>query len=199
MSEKIKQEIDRALDFAYNAHKGIFRKDDITPYIIHPLDVLRKLQTWGWNDDIVVFQVALLHDVVEDTPVSLETIRENFGEEVANIVNDLTFRDKRDDESSQEYQSEKSEHLTQFKDKPIISLIVKLADRICNIDDFLRSKNIRYALKYYRRASGLFQAVKDRKEEIIQEIGELKYLAMEFECNLLEKEMSRFNSILSGQ
>lgn len=186
---KLQQEINRAFDFAYNAHKNIFRKDDVTPYVIHPLDVLRKLQMWGWNDNIEVAQAALLHDVVEDTPISLETIEENFGKEVANIVNNLTFRDKKENESNQDYQNAKSAHLAEFKDKPVLSLVIKVADRICNIDDFLRSKNVNYAVKYYKRAAGLFQAVRDRKDEIIQEVGDAKFYCMEFECNLLEKQM----------
>ena len=80
--------IDRALIRATKAHAGQVDKAD-RPYIFHPVGVAASLL----HTDAVHVCVALLHDVVEDTDVTIEEIREEFGEEVASPVALLTKPD----------------------------------------------------------------------------------------------------------
>lgn len=73
-----------------SAHEGQFRNDGITPYSIHPETVVKTLKLLG-VDDSDVLCAGYLHDVLEDTDYSAEKIKENFGDVVLSIVNELTF------------------------------------------------------------------------------------------------------------
>ena len=82
------QFVRRAYFLAKEAHKGVRRRSG-EPYVIHPIEVaLIAVREIGLGKKSVV--AALLHDVVEDTPVTLDEIKENFGEEVAEIVDGVT-------------------------------------------------------------------------------------------------------------
>ena len=86
-----------ALVFAMMAHKG--QKDyGGLPYITHPINVAETVMRQGCSDDAVV--AALLHDVVEDTDVTLEEVRQSFGSTVADFVNLLS---RTDEETYQEF------------------------------------------------------------------------------------------------
>lgn len=76
-----------AFEFAYAQHAGQLRKSG-EPYIIHPVAVAQILA--DMNMDLVCIQTALLHDVVEDTSVTVEEIRRRFGNEVAVCVDGVT-------------------------------------------------------------------------------------------------------------
>lgn len=81
--------IERTFMFAYNAHDGQMRADNVTPYIEHPLSVAEIIA--HVEMDPATVQAALLHDTVEDCPqVDLDTVREQFGDEVAQIVDAVT-------------------------------------------------------------------------------------------------------------
>ena len=81
------ESIRKALDFAKRAHEGQFRKSG-EPYVIHPILVGAITATISSDETMVV--TALLHDVVEDTPYTIDDIRERFGEDVAWLVEGLT-------------------------------------------------------------------------------------------------------------
>ncbi|MDX2495459.1 MAG: HD domain-containing protein [Desulfuromusa sp.] len=88
--DELDYEIDRveqALNLARSSHQGQVRKSG-EPYIFHPLRVTH-LAARHWMDFPSII-AALLHDVVEDTPVTLEDVREKYGEEVAHLVDGLT-------------------------------------------------------------------------------------------------------------
>ena len=74
------KKIEKAYNLANKAHNGQYRKSG-KAYISHPLAVACMLTHWGLDTDSIV--TALLHDVVEDTNISLEEIRETFGDTVA--------------------------------------------------------------------------------------------------------------------
>ena len=77
-----------ALSFATLAHKGQKRKYDNQPYISHPIQVARIVSTVDHTEEMVI--AAILHDVVEDTHVTLEEINSEFGAVVAEYVHYLT-------------------------------------------------------------------------------------------------------------
>ena len=81
--------IDTAISFAALAHMGQKRKYDKLPYILHPIEVMSILTSRGIADE-EMWIAAVLHDVVEDTPVRLARIRERFGDRVASLVDGLT-------------------------------------------------------------------------------------------------------------
>src|SRR5690349_16414645 len=81
----IMSKIDHAILFATVAHKGQYRKKFGIPYIVHPLEVLKQIKIWNVGDEEMNIDVAtVLHDVVEDTHVKIETIYDTFGATVAN-------------------------------------------------------------------------------------------------------------------
>jgi (p)ppGpp synthase/HD superfamily hydrolase len=81
---------ERARVFATAAHAAVaqLRKYTNEPYIVHPTEVVQILKTVDHTDEMIA--AAWLHDVVEDTGVTLETVRAEFGQEVADLVGWLT-------------------------------------------------------------------------------------------------------------
>lgn len=81
-------EIQKTIEFATLAHGDQKRKYTGEDYITHPISVMNRLNGFGFTGDIL--HAAILHDVVEDTPVTLEDIRSEFGDGITNIVEELT-------------------------------------------------------------------------------------------------------------
>jgi (p)ppGpp synthase/HD superfamily hydrolase len=85
----------KALDFATIAHAGQKRKYTGEDYIVHPIEVAKIVKSVAHTPQMVA--AALLHDVVEDTDVSLEDISIKFGPDIADLVSDLTDVSKPED------------------------------------------------------------------------------------------------------
>ena len=85
----------KALDFATTAHTGQKRKYTGEDYIVHPIEVAEIVKTVAYTPEMIA--AALLHDVVEDTDVSLEDISIKFGPDIADLVCDLTDVSKPED------------------------------------------------------------------------------------------------------
>ncbi len=90
-ADKTKKEesprVAKAIEIATKAHEGQTRKTG-EPYIIHPLAVKKILEEWGMDEDTII--AGVLHDTVEDTDLTLEDIRNEFGESVAFLVDGVT-------------------------------------------------------------------------------------------------------------
>lgn len=80
--------LDEAISFAAIAHAGQLRKYSTLPYIVHPIEVMQIVATVPHDEAMLV--AAVLHDVVEDTPVGPETIYRRFGEDICTLVQELT-------------------------------------------------------------------------------------------------------------
>ena len=85
--------LDRAIVFATEVHQGQLRKGSKTPYILHPMEAAAIVSTMTIDAEILA--AAVLHDVVEDTPTTIEEVRDAFGDRVAFLVGSET-EDKRD-------------------------------------------------------------------------------------------------------
>ncbi|MFC1868757.1 HD domain-containing protein [Thermodesulfobacteriota bacterium] len=84
--------IDMAIEVALRAHQNQFRKGTDIPYITHPLAVGVTLAKAGCSDDVII--AGILHDTVEDTSITLEYIRDTFGNKVSTIVKGASEPDK---------------------------------------------------------------------------------------------------------
>lgn len=130
--EALDQGIDamhRAIDLAKTSHGGQFRKSG-EPYIFHPLRVAH-LAARHWMDFASVI-AALLHDVVEDTPVSLEEINRQFGDEVALLVDGLTkVTDEKLSRAALKAETYRKQLLLAMRDIRVLCL--KFWDRIDNL------------------------------------------------------------------
>ncbi|MDQ6675883.1 MAG: bifunctional (p)ppGpp synthetase/guanosine-3',5'-bis(diphosphate) 3'-pyrophosphohydrolase [Acidobacteriota bacterium] len=122
--------LERAYRFAGDHHKKQFR-DSGEPYLSHPLAVARILAEMRM--DLVSIETGLLHDVVEDTSVTVEEVRKNFGPEVANCVDGVTKLSKLDFFSAEERQAESFRKMLLAMTDDVRVIIVKLADRLHNM------------------------------------------------------------------
>ena len=131
--------IEKAYRLAEQAHEGQFRLSG-EPYIVHPLSVAAILLELGMDTDCLC--AALLHDVVEDTDVTLEMVRKKFGYDVALMVDGVTKIRKIQFSTREEKQSENIRKMLLAMSEDIRVIIIKLADRLHNMRT-LSSKNER--------------------------------------------------------
>ncbi len=122
--------IRNAWEFASKYHAGQ-RRVSGEPYMSHPLAVARLLA--GMRLDVVCIETGLLHDVVEDTSVTVADIQKNFGEEVARCVDGVTKLSKIDFFSAEDRQAENYRKMLLAMVNDIRVIIVKLADRLHNM------------------------------------------------------------------
>ena len=123
--------ITAAYELADEAHAGVKRSSG-EPYITHPVAVACILLEFCMDTDTIC--AALLHDVVEDTDVSLDTIRRRFGEDVANLVDGVTKIGQVPlNNSKEEQQAENIRKILIAMSKDIRVIIIKLADRLHNM------------------------------------------------------------------
>ncbi|MDT7708698.1 MAG: diphosphokinase / guanosine-3,5-bis(diphosphate) 3-diphosphatase [Pseudonocardiales bacterium] len=120
--------LQRAYDVAEEKHEGQKRKSG-DPYITHPLAVSTILAELGMDTTTLV--AALLHDTVEDTDYSLERLREDFGEEVAHLVDGVTKLDKVELGSAAEAETIRKMVVAMARDPRV--LVIKLSDRLHNM------------------------------------------------------------------
>ena len=119
--------VERAFKRAESAHEGQFRKSG-DPYITHPVAVAEILLEFGL--DAPTLAAALLHDCVEDTNYSLAALRQDFGDEVAELVDGVTKLDRLTYGPTAEAETVRKMVVAMAKD--IRVLVIKLADRLHN-------------------------------------------------------------------
>ncbi|MGH8970861.1 MAG: RelA/SpoT family protein, partial [Actinomycetes bacterium] len=127
--------IERAYDTAERHHRGQLRKSG-DPYITHPLAVTTILAELGMTPPTLC--AALLHDTVEDTPYTLDALRRDFGDEIAQLVDGVTKLDRV--KYGQAAQAETVRKMVVAMARDIRVLVIKLADRLHNM------RTLRYLL-----------------------------------------------------
>jgi len=120
----------KAYVFSAKVHLGQVRLSG-EPYLIHPMEVTGILTQLKL--DVASVATGLLHDTVEDTLAALEEIRENFGDEIAQLVDGLTKISRIPIRSSEENQAENFRKMILAMVKDIRVILIKLADRLHNM------------------------------------------------------------------
>lgn len=117
--------------FASEKHKYQTRKDGRIPYINHPIEVAHVLLSAG-EDDPALLAAALLHDTIEDTRTCEDDILTRFGQDVLDIVIEVT-----DDKKLSKYERKQAQidHAPNLSRK---AKALKLADKICNVHDIIK-------------------------------------------------------------
>ena len=123
--------VEKAYKFAEQAHAGQVRKSG-EPYFIHPVSVASILT--DLMIDAPTIAAGFLHDTVEDCPgITLDTIRQEFGDEVAQLVDGVTKLDKLDFTNREEQKAESLRKMILAMSKDIRVVVIKLADRLHNM------------------------------------------------------------------
>ena len=124
------ESLNKAYNFALDAHQNQKREEGV-PYIIHPVAVASILTELKL--DSATITTGLLHDTIEDTNVTYETVKKEFGEEVANLVDGVTKLSALENKASDNSKAENFRKLILATSKDIRVLLVKLADRLHNM------------------------------------------------------------------
>jgi len=120
----------RAYEFARQAHAGASRASG-GPYISHPIEVAALLAELGLDDQALT--AALLHDVIEDTGVSPDDLRREFGDEIASLVDGVTKLSRIDFHTQRERQAQNLRKMLLAMARDLRVILIKLADRLHNM------------------------------------------------------------------
>jgi len=169
--------INRAYVFALKAHGSQTRASG-DPYFSHPVEVAGLLTRYRLDTNTIV--TALLHDVVEDTPVTLDEIEKVFGPQVARLVDGVTKLSRLEHLSDRAKQAENFRKLVLAMSEDIRVLLVKLADRLHNMRTL---KHVRDPEKRRRIAAetlDIYAPLAERigMEEVKQELETIAFAEM---------------------
>ncbi len=124
--------LDKAIIFATNAHSGSFRKGTNLPYIVHPMEVASIVSTM--TDDRSVMAAAMLHDTVEDTNTTIDDIRREFGDKVADLVSSESENKREDLPSGDTWKIRKQETVARLKNESSKEAkMIALGDKLSNM------------------------------------------------------------------
>jgi len=123
--------LDRAIIFAVRAHAGTERRGKGFPYIVHPMEAVEIVATMTSDQELLA--AAALHDTVEDTDITLEDIRREFGERIANLVasESDTFEEGVSEQDS--WHSRKKAAIDRLAKASLEAKIVALGDKLSNM------------------------------------------------------------------
>ena len=190
--------IERAYQVADKAHGGQVRKSG-DPYISHPLSVAIILVGMGMDTDCIC--AALLHDVVEDTAVSLDDLRRSFGEDVAIMVSGVTKLTNMPLSTKEEQQAENIRKMLLAMNEDIRVILIKLADRLHNMrtmqyqsPDKQRSKSHETMEIYAPIAHRLgIRSVKDELEDLaMRYLDPVAYKEIEDQLDMTKGQREQF-------
>lgn len=131
MAKKIDSSLlDKAIKFAVDAHCGTERRGKGFPYIVHPMECVAIAATMTPDQEILA--AAVLHDVVEDTDHTLEEIRSEFGERVANLVASESEEKIEGKSEEDSWMERKEAAINRIKNASHDAKIVALSDKLSN-------------------------------------------------------------------
>ena len=130
MSALCSELLHRAILFAAAAHRDQYRKGSQIPYLSHPLSVALILARLGFDDEVLA--AAVLHDVLEDTPATVEQLRQQFGARVADLVDwtSETVTDARG--GKRPWEDRKRDKVAKLASAPLEAKALALADALHN-------------------------------------------------------------------
>lgn len=162
----------RAINFASAAHKDQVRKGTGEPYIIHPVRVFLIIQESGFMGYQLETQIAaLLHDVIEDTTYSKVDIHAHFGNDVADLVQELTNvyeKSAYPDLNRKERKRLEFERIAGISQR---AKLIKLADRIDNLTE--RGLNGGFMRKYLKESRDLLEVLRGTDEFLEERLDKL--------------------------
>lgn len=166
--------ISKATELVIKSHGSQLRKNSDIFYFYHCFDVTKKALSYNIKLNNISKEdfecTCLFHDLLEDTTVTFDYIKENFGESIANIVKEVTFEKEL---------SSKFVYMKTFLNKSDGAVVLKVADRVCNIFDFAQHDK-KYAGKYALQAYPLYAAYLSRKnilsQRVLEDLEKVQYI-----------------------
>ena len=122
--------VQEAIDFATKVHEGQYRKGTDRPYIVHPMEVGKIVSTMTQDEEII--SAAILHDTIEDTDVTYEDLKQEFGTRVADLVA------AESEDKSKTWIERKGHTLEHLKTASQAEKILTMADKLSNIRSMAR-------------------------------------------------------------
>ena len=166
--------VSEAIAFAVKAHDGMRRKKNDSPYILHPMEA--AVIVGSMTNDQNLIAAAALHDVVEDSGISIEEIEEKFGARVRELVESETEDKRADLPPADTWRIRKEESLAVLKNTDDIAvLIVWIGDKLANMRSIYRDwkveghamwqrfnqKDVNEQAWYYRSIADLTERISD--------------------------------------
>lgn len=167
----------KAVEFARNAHEGQTRASG-EPYYTHPVEVAQILSDMRLDEATIV--TAVLHDTVEDTPVTLEDIQNDFGNDVASLVDGVSKLSQIESKSVAGKQAENFRKLLVAMSEDIRVLLVKLADRLHNMRTLHHVSKIEKRQRIARETLEIYAPLAERigMHQIKEELEDLSFIHM---------------------
>lgn len=123
--------LDRAIIFAVNAHAGTERRGKGYPYIVHPLEAVEIVATMTPDQELLA--AAALHDTVEDTDVTVEQIRAEFGDRIASLVADESEERPEGISDEESWHDRKRAAINRLAKASHDAKVVALGDKLSNM------------------------------------------------------------------
>ena len=177
----------KAYEFALKAHKTQ-KRDEGVPYIIHPIavaDILTDLKL-----DSATIATGLLHDTIEDTHTTYKTIKEEFGQEVADLVEGVTKISELENQAIHNSKAENFRKLILATSKDIRVLLVKIADRLHNMRTIKFVKDANKQTRIATETMEIYAPLADRMgmNRIRDELEDLSFQVLNTEARELIKK-----------
>ncbi|QDV52035.1 GTP pyrophosphokinase [Gimesia fumaroli] len=128
--------VEHAVRLAAVAHKSQKRKSSGIPYIAHPLSVCLILTKAGFHEESIL-AAAVLHDVVEDTDLTIEELAELFSEDVVQYVKEMTEEKETREGKKRSWQDRKQDHIQVMRQATLGARAIELADKLHNLEAML--------------------------------------------------------------
>ena len=179
--------LSKAYDFALRAHKTQ-KRDEGVPYINHPVavaDILTDLKL-----DSATIATGLLHDTIEDTHATYNTIKEEFGKEVADLVDGVTKISEFENQAVDNSKAENLRKLIIATSKDIRVLLVKIADRLHNMRTIKFVKDTDKQIRKAKETMEIYAPLTDRMgmNRIRDELEDLSFQVLNNEARELIKK-----------
>ena len=176
----------KAYNFALKAHEKQ-KRDEGSPYIIHPVAVANILTELKL--DSATIATGLLHDTIEDTYATYQTIKEEFGLEVADLVDGVTKISEFENQALLNSKAENFRKLILATSKDIRVLLVKLADRLHNMRTIKFVTNNDKQIRKAKETMEIYAPLADRMgmNRIRDELEDLSFQVLNFEARELIK------------
>ena len=177
----------KAYNFALKAHEKQ-KRDEGSPYIIHPVAVANILTELKL--DSATIATGLLHDTIEDTHATYQTIKEEFGLEVADLVDGVTKISEFENQAMSNSKAENFRKLILATSKDIRVLLVKLADRLHNMRTIKFVTNNDKQVRKAKETMEIYAPLADRMgmNRIRDELEDLSFQVLNFDARELIKK-----------